>query len=39
LPVYMIPSRIIQIESFPLTKNGKIDRQALKQLGGRKRGA
>lgn len=39
LPVYMIPSRIIQIEAFPLTKNGKIDRKALKQLGGRRRGA
>jgi len=37
LPAYMLPSRIIQIEAFPLSKNGKIDRQALKQMGGRRR--
>lgn len=29
LPEYMIPSRIIQIEEFPLTLNGKIDKKAL----------
>ncbi|MBO4927472.1 MAG: amino acid adenylation domain-containing protein [Clostridiales bacterium] len=29
LPIYMIPGTLKQIESFPLTKNGKIDRKAL----------
>lgn len=29
LPVYMIPSDFIYIDSFPLTKNGKIDKRAL----------
>ncbi|MEL7408557.1 MAG: amino acid adenylation domain-containing protein, partial [Cyanobacteria bacterium J06558_2] len=29
LPSYMIPGDIIQVESFPLTPNGKIDRRAL----------
>lgn len=29
LPTYMIPSLSYQIDSFPLTLNGKIDRQAL----------
>ena len=35
LPIYMIPHRFIQQTSFPLTKNGKIDRKALAEtLGG-----
>ena len=39
LPVYMIPSKIIQIKEFPLTKNGKIDRkELLNKLKGDKNG-
>ena len=30
LPPFMIPGIFLQIEQFPLTKNGKIDRQALR---------
>jgi len=29
LPHYMIPTHIIEVEQFPLTPNGKIDRKAL----------
>ena len=31
LPIYMIPTKLIQLEEFPLTKNGKIDRKKLMQ--------
>lgn len=31
LPVYMIPTKMIQIDQMPLSKNGKIDRQMLKK--------
>ena len=30
---YMIPTRIIDLSAFPLNKNGKLDRQALIQIG------
>lgn len=32
LPEYMIPSIVIQIESIPMTPNGKVDKSMLKQL-------
>ena len=31
LPGYMIPSRSIQLDAFPMTENGKLDRTALLQ--------
>jgi non-ribosomal peptide synthetase component F len=34
LPVFMIPNKAIQLEEMPLNKNGKIDRNALKEAGG-----
>lgn len=33
LPEYMIPSRFQQVETFPLNTSGKIDRQALADIG------
>lgn len=34
LPLYMIPSKMVEIEDMPYTFNGKIDRMKLKKLGG-----
>ena len=38
LPEYMIPGILRQVEAMPLTKNGKIDRKALAELTGGRRG-
>ena len=32
LPQYMVPNKVHQLESMPLTKNGKIDRAKLADL-------
>lgn len=32
LPIYMIPTKLIPKESFPMTKNGKIDRHKLLEM-------
>jgi len=32
LPVYMVPSYIMQIESIPLTSNGKLNKKALPEI-------
>lgn len=37
LPVFMIPGFLRRVEEMPLTKNGKIDRNALAEMGGRKK--
>ncbi|MBL0387095.1 amino acid adenylation domain-containing protein [Tumebacillus sp. ITR2] len=33
LPEYMIPARVISVQEFPVTPNGKIDRKALHEIG------
>ena len=32
LPVFMVPGRLCPLEEMPLTKNGKIDRKALREM-------
>ena len=32
LPIFMIPTKLIKIDEFPITKNGKIDRKKLMEL-------
>lgn len=34
LPEYMLPHYLVEVESFPLNQNGKIDRQALPEPAG-----
>ena len=34
LPQYMVPSKVFEVESMPMTKNGKIDRKVLAEMGG-----
>ena len=34
LPIFMIPTKLIKIDEFPITKNGKIDRKKLIMMEG-----
>ena len=36
LPPFMLPNSIIKITDMPLNKNGKIDRNKLKEMGEKK---
>lgn len=39
LPEYMLPSSYFELESFPMTKNGKVDDKELKNMYLKKKGA
>ena len=32
LPDYMLPSALVMMESFPVTVNGKLDKETLKMI-------
>ena len=34
LPPFMLPNKLMSLDEMPMTKNGKIDRNKLKELGG-----
>ena len=35
LPVHMVPARFVEVEHLPLTRSGKVDRQALQKVQGK----
>ncbi|MDU8944915.1 non-ribosomal peptide synthetase [Ovoidimarina sediminis] len=37
LPPYLVPARLIRVPALPVTRNGKIDRAALRQIAGETR--